>query len=217
MTDTKPVRIVMIDDHTLFREVLARTIAAQSGFHMVGEFSCVDDAVELLRRDPVDLVLLDINLGAEQGGSFLARARAVGYSGKVLVVTAGVGDREAAWLLNRGCSAIFLKNDPPAKLFELIRNIMSGNSHLDPVSVRAVVSQVENADQTWRKPLTPRQCEVLRFVCEGLANKEIAGRLGISENSVKSFLQQLFNKAGVRTRAQLVCVAIERYWDQLDE
>ena len=57
----------------------------------------VDDAVELIRKEPVDLVLLDINLGAEQGGAFLARARAVGYTGKVLVVTAGVGDREAAW------------------------------------------------------------------------------------------------------------------------
>lgn len=217
MTENQNVRIVLIDDHGLFREALARTLAAQPGFSVAGNVGCVEDAVEVIRRRPVDLVLLDINLGIEQGGSFLARARTAGYTGKVLVVTAGVGDREAAWLLNRGCSGIFLKTDPPAKLFDQIRSIMSDDRQLDRVSVKAVLAQVESTDQTWRKPLTLRQCEVLRFVCEGLANKEIASRLGISENSVKSFLQQLFNKAGVRTRAQLVCVAIERYWDQVAE
>jgi len=216
VADSPQVRIVLIDDHTLFREVLSRTLAAEPDFSVVGQFGSVDEAVELIKSQPVDLVLLDINLGVEQGGSFLARAKAAGYRGKVLVVTAGVGEREAAWLLNRGCSAIFLKNDPPAQLFDLIRNVTAGSFEIDPVSLRAVLSQLEFTAQALRKPLTPRECEVLRYVCEGLANKEIASRLEVSEHSVKSFLQQLFDKAGVRSRAQLVCVAIERYWDQLD-
>jgi two-component system nitrate/nitrite response regulator NarL len=67
-----------------------------------------------------------------------------------------------------------------------------------------------------RKRLTQRECDVLRLVCEGLTNKEIAQQIGVTENTIKGTLQQLFAKAEVRSRAQLVRVAIERYWDQLD-
>jgi two-component system nitrate/nitrite response regulator NarL len=93
---------------------------------------------------------------------------------------------------------------------------MSGSSKLDPVSVRAVLSQTEGRDLVLRKRLTQRECDVLRLVCEGLTNKEIAQQIGVTENTIKGTLQQLFAKAEVRSRAQLVRVAIERYWDQLD-
>jgi DNA-binding NarL/FixJ family response regulator len=210
-----PIRIVLLEDHTLLREVLARTLAAEPGFDVVGQCERVDQALELVRSGPVDIVLLDINLGVDQGGSFLTRARTTGFHGKVLVVTAGVSDREAAWLLKRGCSGIFLKSEPASSLVQRIRETVQGTGHMDPASVRAVLLQVGSGDPP-RKPLTPRECQVLRAVCEGLANKQIAERLGVTENSVKSFLQQLFEKTGVRTRAQLVAAAIEQYWDQLD-
>jgi two-component system nitrate/nitrite response regulator NarL len=216
MTEVKPIRIVVIDDHALFREMLAKSLSMQPDFVVAGEFASVEEAMELVRKESVDLVLLDINLGVEQGGSFLVHARASGFRGKVLVVTAGVSDREAARLLHRGCSGIFLKNDPPAVLFQRIRDVMSGSSKMDPVSIRAVLSQIESQDNAIRKRLTQRECEVLRCVCEGLSNKEIAQQLGVTENAVKGFLQKLFAKAEVRSRAQLVRVAIERYWDQVD-
>jgi two-component system nitrate/nitrite response regulator NarL len=216
MSESKRTRIIIIDDHALFREVLAKALAMQPDFEMAGEFASSDEAVELIKKERVDLVLLDINLGAEQGNSFLIRAQTAGFAGKVLVVTAGVSDREAAWLANRGCSGIFLKNDPPDVLFQRIREVMSGVSRMDPVSVRAVLSQVEGRDLALRKRLTQREREVLRLVCEGLSNKEIGQRLGVTENTVKGTLQQLFAKAEVRSRAQLVRVAIERYWDQVE-
>ena len=216
MSASKRTRIIIIDDHALFREVLAKALSMQPDFEVAGEFASSDEAVERIKKEPVDLVLLDINLGIEQGNSFVVRAQAAGYTGKVLVVTAGVSDREAAWLLHRGCSGIFLKNDPPDVLFERIREVMSGSSKMDLISLRAVLSQAESRDLGLRKRLTPRECEVLRLVCEGLANKEIAQRLAVTENTVKGILQQLFAKAEVRSRAQLVRVAIERYWDQVE-
>jgi two-component system, NarL family, nitrate/nitrite response regulator NarL len=216
MSQSKRTRIIIIDDHALFREVLAKALSMQPDFEVAGEFASSDEAVERIKKEPVDLVLLDINLGIEQGNSFVVRAQAAGYTGKVLVVTAGVSDREAAWLLHRGCSGIFLKNDPPDVLFERIREVMSGSSKMDPISLRAVLSQAEGRDLGLRKHLTQRECEVLRLVCEGLANKEIAQRLAVTENTVKGILQQLFAKAEVRSRAQLVRVAIERYWDQVE-
>ncbi len=214
MPDGEPIRIVLVDDHTLLREVLARSLAMEPDFEVVGQCAAVEETLEVVGRIPVDIVLLDINLGAEQGGSFVTRARASGFDGKVLVLTAGVSNREAAWLLKRGCAGIFLKHEPPSALVERIREVMRGTIRIDPESVQVMLSQAGYSDRP-RKPLTAREREVLRAVCEGLANKEIAERLTVSENTVKSFLQQLFEKTGVRTRAQLVAAAIEQYWDQM--
>ncbi len=213
MAEGSPIRIVLLEDHTLLREVLARTLAAEQDFEVVGQFDGVEPALKMVIHSPVDVVLLDINLGAEQGGSFLNRARASGYQGKVLVVTAGVSNREAAWLVRRGCSGIFLKSEPATALVERIRAVVRGDVHDLPTPPE--VPPHSGSSEAGRKPLTRRECKVLRAVCEGLSNKQIAERLIVSENTVKSFLQQLFEKVGVRTQAQLVAAAIERYWDEL--
>lgn len=216
MSEVKPIRILLVDDHSLLREALSRVLAAEPDFAMAGECASVDEALRIVTATNVDMVLLDINLETEQGGTFLNRAPAAGYRGKVLVVTAGVGEREAAWLLHRGCSGIFLKDAPVATLVEQIRAIMKGDAVLDATSVRAMVSLTESTGYRPNMTLTARESRVLRHVCEGLANKEIAHLMGVTENSVKSHLQQLFAKTGARSRAQLVAAAIEHYWDQLD-
>lgn len=208
MDERKRTRIALLDDHTLFREILAQSLASEPDLELVGQCGTVQQMLEFIGRTPVDLILLDINLGAEQGGSFLTRARASGFRGKVLVLTAGVANREAAWLISRGCSAIVFKNEPSSALLERIRQVIAGTEPKPPFE------RGPDANGP-RKPLTARERQVLGAVCQGLANKEIAERLNISENSVKSFLQQLFEKTGVRTRAQLVAAAIEIYWDQM--
>lgn len=210
-------RVILIDDHALFRDSLAAALSQEPDFTVAGAFASPDEAIEVIRQQNVDLVLLDINLGAEQGGSFLVRARAIGYKGKILAVTAGVSEREAAWLLRRGCSGIFLKNDPVGFLFDRMRHVMStATPPMDSVSVRAIVAELENQPQAASTRLTTRERQVLRLVCKGLANKEIASDLAVTEHTVKAFVRQLFQKIGVRSRAQLVCVAIEEYWEELD-
>lgn len=211
------IRVVLVEDHVLLREALARTLAVEHGFTIVAECGGVDDAVEAVTRNDVDIVLLDINLGSEQGGTFVGRARSAGYKGKTLVVTAGVSEREAAWLLNRGCAGICLKSEPVSQVAQRIRDVVAGTARMDRESVKAVLGQLDSMEQPVHKRLTPREREVLRGVCEGLANKEIGTRLNVTENTVKSFIQQLFEKTGVRTRAGLVAVAIEQYWDQLEQ
>lgn len=217
MSETRPIRILLVDDHSLLRDALSRILAAEPDFAVAGGCASVEEALRIVASSDVDIVLLDINLETEQGGAFLNRAAAAGYRGKVLVVTAGVGERQAAWLLHSGCSGIFLKDAPFSSLITQIRAIMKGDAVLDPVSVRAMVSLVESTTQRPNEPLSPRENRVLKYVCEGLANKEIAHQMGISENTVKSFVHQLFAKTGARSRAQLVAAAIEHYWDQLDQ
>ena len=217
MSDARPIRILLVDDHSLLRDALSRILAEEPDFSVAGGCASVEEALRIVACTDVDIVLLDINLETIQGGAFLNRAAAAGYRGKVLVVTAGVSERQAAWLLHGGCSGIFLKDAPFSGLITQIRATMKGNAVLDPVSVRAMVSLVESAARTPNETLSARENRVLKHVCEGLANKEIAHRMGISENTVKSFVQQLFAKTGARSRAQLVAAAIEHYWDQLDQ
>ncbi len=210
-------RILLIDDHALFREAIARLLAAQTDIEVIGEGATVGEGLEIVKTRPVDIVLLDINLGFEQGGAFLNLARAEGFSGKVLVVTAGVSKLEAGRLLQRGCAGIFLKHERPQLLIDKIREIANGTDQIEQDSSNAVLKEIRNGDQEAQRPLTPRERQVLCGVFSGRTNKEIAHKLGISESLVKAFLQQLFRKAGVRSRAQLVRAAVERYWKELED
>ena len=118
-------RILLIDDHSLFREAIARLLGGEPDFQVVGECATVQEGISLLRKSNADVVLLDINLGLQQGGAFLNLAWAQGFLGKVLVVTAGVSKVEAARLIERGCSGIILKHERPQLLVERIRAVMN--------------------------------------------------------------------------------------------
>lgn len=131
------------------------------------------------------------------------------------MVTAGMSDRQSAQLLSEGVDGIFLKHDAPSTLMDAIRKVMTGETWLDRRSVQALASAARRTDApVYGQRLTERERTVLRGVFEGLGNKEIGARLGISESSVKAALQQLFRKTGVRTRSQLVRIALELYADE---
>jgi DNA-binding NarL/FixJ family response regulator len=215
MPETR-TRILLIDDHALFREAVARSLGAEPDFQILGTCGNVAEAIEILKSDQADVVLLDINLGAEQGGLFLTRASSVGFRGKVLVVTAGVNETEAARLLHRGCSGIFLKHEPLTVLIHRIRALAAGVEELDRTSAAAILRHAAPDSLPTRKALTTREGQVLRGIFRGFSNKEVAAQLGVSEALVKAVVHQLFGKTNVRTRSQLVRVAIERYWDQLE-
>lgn len=211
------VRILLVDDHALFREGLARLLGAEADFEVVGQVGTVDEAIAIVSRHPVDLVLLDVDLGSERGSELMRRVRQSDTPSRVLVVTAGLTDGEAAWFLREGAAGIFLKHDPPGVLVRSIRQVMDGEASVDHRVLTGVLRMgAPPGDHAAEKaPLTDRERAVLRGVLEGHANKEIAEDLRISESSVKAALQQLFHKTGVRTRSQLVRIALEQYRDQL--
>lgn len=210
-----PTRIMLLDDHALVRGGIARLLGAQPDFEIAGEAATIEEGIEIVQKAQVDLVLLDINLGSQQGGAFINLAREAGFRGKILVVTAGVSTIEAKRLAQRGCCGIFLKHQQPTLLIDRIRDIVAGREPPAEPAGEAVAGAV--LDDQARPLLTARESEVLRGVFAGRSNKEIAHALGISEPLVKAFVQQLFQKTGVRNRAQLVRMAIERYWEELEE
>jgi DNA-binding NarL/FixJ family response regulator len=209
------VRVLILDDHALFRESLARLLDAEPDMEMVGHCASVDDALRIVESRPVDLVLLDVDLGTGRGADFLARARAVQFGGRVLIVTAGLSGAEAAQLLAQGAAGIFFKEDSAALLTKGIRTVMEGGAWIDQRHLASILAAGAALSVSRRTTFTAREQNVLRGVFEGLANKEIAAGLGISESGVKATLQQLFDKTGVRTRSQLVRVALERHRDEL--
>lgn len=216
-TDQKHIRLLLIDDHTLFRESVARLLQAEPGFEVVAHCGSGAEAIHVIESsEEIDVVLLDLDLGQEKGAEFLDRLRKARYNGKVLLVTAGVNDSEVPNLIRKGISGVFLKHGSPALLIQGIRETMEGKALFGQDLLRRALKQVEQTTVIQRRSrLTERERQVLSFVFEGLANKEIADRLQISETSVKGSLQQLFAKTGVRTRSQLVRVALEQYRDQL--
>jgi len=210
------VRVLIVDDHTLFRESLARLLQAEHDLD-VRHCASVRECLAIIAEWPTDVVLLDFDLGNETGASFLAQAQAAGFQGKTLLLTAGVNELEAADLIRQGISGIVLKHSSPTELSEGIREALAGKvwfeqGYLKKVLEKAAAHQ-SGASNT--RAFTERERQVLSFVFEGLANKEIAGRLHVSESSVKASLQQLFEKTGVRTRSQLVRVALEQYKELL--
>jgi two-component system, NarL family, nitrate/nitrite response regulator NarL len=211
-TEVAAVRVLVVDDHALFRESVSRVLADEAKLH-VEHCASIREALELLAQKQFDLVLLDHDLGAERASQFLPAARQAGFEGRVLVVTAWVSDNEARRLVRQGVAGIFFKHAPLAELTESIRTVMSGGTWLDPALT--AIKESEPAGDATSPVFNDRQRKVLRFVLEGLSNKEIAWRLQISESYVKAILQSLFQKTGVRTRGQLVRVAFEQYEDQL--
>jgi two-component system nitrate/nitrite response regulator NarL len=218
METPNPIRILVVDDHTLFRESVARLLAAEPDFEIAAHCASAPEALKLVAKTPIDVVLLDYDLGDGKGLDFLSKAQGMGFKGRVLVVTAGVSELEAAEMIRQGIAGILRKHCSPAALAQSIRDVSGGKDYFEPGYLRSVLAGIASPATTpeyQRKKLTDRERQVLRHVFEGLANKEIADRLEVSESSVKATLQQLFSKTGVRTRSQLVRTALENYKDQL--
>jgi DNA-binding NarL/FixJ family response regulator len=204
------IRLLLIDDHTLFRDGLSRLLALEPDLEVVAGCGTVAEALETVGRKPVDIVLLDYDLGEDHGSHFISSARRAGYTGKVLMVTAGMTAKESSSALHLGASGIFLKHNSPGTLAKAVRLIMGGEIWVDPKVIQLMADRVDQRDDERVSPLlTEREQQVLRGIFEGLTNKEIGAQLGVTDGAVKATLQQLFQKTGVRTRSQLVRIALE--------
>jgi len=206
------VQALLVDDHALFRQAVAGVLGADPAMAM-DQCGSIREALQMLAERKYDIVLLDHDLGSERASQFLPAARQIGFEGRVLVVTAWVSEMEARRLLRQGVSGIFLKHGELSELALSIRTVVAGGTWLDR-SFSSIGEEASSGPQP-APTFNERQRRVLRYVLEGLSNKEIAWRLQISESYVKAILQSLFQKTGVRTRGQLVRVAVEQYADQL--
>jgi DNA-binding NarL/FixJ family response regulator len=211
------IRVLLIDALGLVRASLGRMLSSEPGFEVAGECETSAEALAILNTPAapaIDLVLLDFDLGTEHAGDFIPAAREAGYQGQFLIVAGTADVRSAALALTLGAAGVFLKAEPPERLVQAIRLVMSGGVWVDRKIVQLLANQVI---ELWPRPdfrmaserLNGREQKVLLGVLGGLTNRKIGDGLGISESAAKNILQHLFAVAGVRTRSQLVRVALE--------
>ena len=203
------IRLLLVDGHALFRESLGRLLSAETGFEVVAECSDFAAALEALGRLPVDVMLVDFELGQAQGNRFLSAARSR-YRGKTVILTAKTSAAESSLALQFGAHGIFLKQNSPSSLVKVIRQVAAGEICVDRTVIQQLAGGVNSrAERGPRAEFTEREHQVLRSVIDGLTNRAIAEQIGVSEGAVKATLQRLFRKTRVRTRSQLVRVALE--------
>jgi len=210
-TDPEPIRLVLVDAQALFRESLSRFLASQPHLDVVGECGTVVEALEILGTTPVDVVLLDLDLRAEQGEQVIPAARRGGYQGRFLMLAGAAGAKELADTIKLGASGIFMKSEGPERLVQAIRLVASGAVWIDPKAIQLMADQLAERPSASAKSnhLSEREEKVLAGILSGLTNRKIGDNMGLSEGTVKSIVQQLFLRAGVRTRSQLVRMALD--------
>jgi len=167
----------------------------------------------MLSGSPVDIVLMDFDLGAEHANDLISEARKAGYQGRFLIVAGTTDAERSAKALKVGASGIFLKSEAPERLFQAIRLIASGAVWVDQKIIQLLADQCLNhpqrGDQESGGALEIREQRALMGILGGLTNRDIAEGMGISESAVKNILQGLFTRTGVRKRSQLVRLALE--------
>ena len=158
-----PKRLLLLDDHLLFREGLSRLLVTEPGFDLVAQCGTPAEALEVLARSPIDIVLLDYDLEDDTGTRFISAATASGYSGRILMVTAGMNELQCALAWKLGISGIALKHSSPASLLEAIRVVFEGSIWNPQKGEQSSPSSFKRAPG-----LTPRERQVLRGILEGL-------------------------------------------------
>jgi DNA-binding NarL/FixJ family response regulator len=204
-SDRGRIRLVLLDDHLLFRESLARLLASERDFDLVAECTTPAEALKSLKGNAVDVILVDISIAKE----FIPWVRKARHPGKSLVIAREVDATGSAIVLKYGASGIFVASDSSSRLMQAIRLVASGEAWVDQKVLQLLAERYPHFEAKWRGNLTEREQTVLHGIVNGLSNREIGGQIGVSESTIKATLQRLFKKAGVRTRSQLVRIALE--------
>jgi two-component system nitrate/nitrite response regulator NarL len=199
----------------MFRDGLARMLEKEAGFVVAGQAASATEGLAILPESGANLVLLDVDLGTERALDFVRGARGGGFAGQILILTAGMSDQEAVQLVQAGVSGILHKHHSTDDLCNTIRRIASGEVCMEQAYLAPLFRAVDRTRGPKQASLTDRDKTVLRCILQGLSNREIAGKLLISEGAVKASVRHVCEKLGVRTRSQLVKVALEQYKDQL--
>lgn len=204
------IKLYLLDDHTLFREGLLRLLMADTRFVVVGQSGTFEQALREVDLTCPDVIILDHDLGTHSALDFMRNRRS--RQGAVLVVTAGLPERDALELIRLGVSGICRKEVSPDELKNSIHAVAIGRVLIEQRYLQSIVS---TSAEPARVSFTERERAVLRGLLQGLSNKLIARQLDSSESAIKSVFQQLFNKLNVRSRSQLVLVVIQNYRDLL--
>lgn len=222
------IRVLIVDDHPLFRQGIRDVLQADTEVEIVGEGRDGQEALDLARQLKPDAITLDINLPHINGLQVLRQVRREHLAKAVVMITAYDDIEQVLHAFRAGCSAYCPKDIAPAKLLQTLHlalqgNFIVGDQVLDNDGLQAWLEgnigaagrpYSENAHEVY-SPLSSREMEILQCITRGLSNKEIAAHLGISHQTVKNHMTAILQKLSVEDRTQAAVYALKRGWVRL--
>jgi two-component system nitrate/nitrite response regulator NarL len=214
---SQPVRILIADDHPIFRDGLKRLLESEGEFKVIGEACDGVEAVALARQLIPEIMLLDLAMPRRQGLETLRELASDARSVRVILLTAAAEKEQIVEALQLGARGVVLKDSATQILLKSIRAVMNGEYWVGRESVsnlvqylRTLVTPASALPQRNKYRLTPRELEIIAAVVAGFANKEIAQYFKISEDTVKHHLSNIFDKVGVSSRLELALFAVNQ-------
>ncbi len=206
------IRVLVADDHTIFRDGLCQLLAAEDDMIVVGEAKTGPEALSLVQKVKPDILLLDLKMQPMDGFEVLTRLQEEKLEVRPIVLTASEDERDYVEAVKRGARGIVLKAAASERLLEGIRKVYRGEMWIDQrVAADVMKAMTEPRPSVTRGDkvlLTAREQEIVTLVAQGFRNKEIADKLSISEQTVKNHLHNIFDKLGVSDRLELALYAI---------
>jgi two-component system nitrate/nitrite response regulator NarL len=208
-----PARIVIADDHRIFRSGLRSLLETEPEFSVVGEASDGDEAEALVKKLAPDALLLDLSMPKRSGVEVLASLAATPGPTRTILLTAGVDTGEIIAALQQGARGVVLKASAIEQLLDGIRCVLAGQFWVEGTSVPSLAAALElfrpaavPSKNTFN--LTPREIEIITALVGGASNRELAKQFSLSEDTVKHHLTNAFNKTGASTRLELALFAL---------
>jgi DNA-binding NarL/FixJ family response regulator len=206
------IRIVLVDDQTLFRKALARLLAETSDLQIVGEAGDGAEAIRMVGEHKPDVVLMDLQMPTLGGVEATRRLRDEHPEVKVLILTTFETDAYVLEALRAGAAGYVLKDSPPEAIASSIRAVLSNEKVMStPIADRVVAMLTgETTPQQYYDGLTTRELQVLKMIAGGMANKQVAFQLKISEKTVRNHISHIYEKLEIYDRAQAVLYAVRK-------
>jgi DNA-binding NarL/FixJ family response regulator len=215
---TDPIRVLIADDHALFRRGLKMVIDEEEGVDLVGEASDGAEAVKLAAEAVPDVVLMDIRMPKITGIEAARQMKEVAPSAKIVILTISDEEEDLFEAIRAGASGYLLKDIPLDEVADALRSVHGGQSLINPSMAGKLLSEFatlarrdaedEPAKHAPAPKLTDREMEVLRLVARGMNNRDIAKELFISENTVKNHVRNILEKLQIHSRMEAVMIAV---------